>query len=249
MTLHFLGVAARAAVCLAGCGAAAHGATVTLQPAHDNTIFSESQNSNGTGRLYAGETSNGDVRRALFKFDLALSGIPAGALIDSVSLSLTQTKIGPGSSGVFELHPLLAAFGERSSFGLGAGGTAALGDATWGFRQYNFDPWSVAGGDFGSTSGTTTLGTSLTIYTFATAPGLVSDVQSWLNTPAANFGWLLKAANESSVNARELGSRESSLAEQPTLTINYTPAPEPGSLALLAGGAALLALRRGGRKG
>jgi hypothetical protein len=239
--------AACAAVFLACCGAAAQGVTLSLQPSHDNSIFSESENSNAVGPLYAGETVAGTVRRALLQFDLANSGIPTGALITSVSLSLTETKSGPGVSALFELHPLLAAWGEGTSDGIGRGAPATMGDATWSFRLYNSALWTTAGGDFGSVSGTGTIGTTLSTYTFASQPGMVSDVQGWLATPASNFGWLLKAADESTANAHELGSRESSPGKQPTLTINYTPAPEPGSLALLGSGAALLALRRRAR--
>ena len=225
-----------------GPGSAAWGATISLNPTQDNSIFSEGNNSNALGSLYAGATPSLTVRRALLEFDIAGS-LPAGAVINSVLLSLTQTKIGPAGAATFELHPLLAAWGEGGSSGTGAGGAPTTGDATWNFRLYNTNSWSLPGGDFGSTSGTAAFGTSNGIYTFSSQPGLVADVQNWLNTPGTNFGWILRAADESPgvTTARELGSRENPPVQRPTLTVSYTAAPEPGALALL-GAAALGAI-------
>ena len=235
-----LGAALVAAVCVT----AAEGATVSLIPSQDNSIYSEGDNSNALGPLFTGETPNLTVRRALLEFNIATSGIPAGATINAVSLALTQTKIGPAGSATFELHPLLAAWGEGTSVGTGAGGSASAGDATWNFRLFNTNSWATPGGDFGATSGTTVFGTTNTTYMFLSQPGLVADVQNWLNSPGSNFGWILRAANESAVSARELGSRESSPGLRPTLTINYPAAPEPGSIALLGLGTVALARRR-----
>jgi len=62
----------------------------------------------------------------------------------------------------------------------------------------------------------------------------VADVQNWLDAPASNFGWILRAANESTQsNAREFASGESATIRQRlTLLIDYTAVPEPGSLTL-----------------
>ena len=240
----FLPLLLAATALSAGLGTTAKGATVSLIPSQDNSIYSEGNSSNALGPLYAGETPSLLVRRALLEFNIAASGIPTGSLINSVSLALTQTKIGPAGSATFELHPLLAAWGEGTSVGTGAGGSASAGDATWNFRLFNTNSWATPGGDFGATSGTTVFGTTNTTYTFASQAGLVTDVQNWLNSPGSNFGWVLRAANEAAVSARELGSRESSPSLQPTLTINYTAAPEPGSLGLLGVGALALARRR-----
>ena len=222
----------------------AQGAAISINPTQDNSIYSESDASNGQGSLYTGKTASPGIRRALLQFDIAGSGIPSGSVIDSVSLALTQTKIGPAGSATFELHPLLAAWGEGTSSGTGSGGLATAGDATWNYRLFNTASWTSAGGDFGSTSGTATFGTSNTVYTFSSQSGLVTDVQNWLDTPGSNFGWILQASDEASTTARELGSRESAPSNRPTLTINYTPTPEPGSLVLLGVGTLVLSARR-----
>jgi hypothetical protein len=219
-------------------GAAAHGATVNLTPSQDTTIISENDNSNALGALFAGETATGNLRRALLQFDVA-SAIPSGATITSVSLSITQVKIGPGSAGTFELLPLGAAWGEGTSAGSGSGSPATPGDATWNFRIYDSDLWDNPGGDFGEASGSAFLAIDNATYTFNSQPGMVNDVQTWLNFPSQNFGWILRAADESpgQTSAREFLSRESQTG-RPLLSITYSSAavPEPGSLLLLAAG-------------
>ncbi len=233
-----------ATMAVAGWCSTAGGAVIVIHPSQDNSIYSESNSSNALGGLFAGETQDQALRRALLKFSIAGSGIPAGATITSVSLGLTQTKIGPGTSATFELHRLSSAWGEGTSSGTGSGGLATAGDATWNYRLYSTSLWTSPGGDFGSTSGTATIGTTVpSLYTFASQSGMVADVQSWLNSPGSNFGWILRAADESPgiTTAREFGSRES-LGQEPALTVNFI-VPEPGTLGLLGTGVSGLLLR------
>ncbi len=231
-----------ALVAAAGCTIAAHGAVVSLVPTLDNSIYSESDNSNALGGLFTGRTAGGAIRRALLEFDIA-SGVPAGATIDSVVLTLSQVKIGPAGSAVFELRPVIAAWGEGTSSGSGTGGTATPGDATWNSRLFGTSTWTTAGGDFSATVATTTFGTSIATYSFASTSGMVSNVQNWLSSPSTNFGWLIKTDNETVVSARELGSSESAPAAQPTLTVTYT-VPEPGTATLLGLAALFAGTRR-----
>ena len=168
----------------------------------------------------------------MVQFDI-LGNVPAGAVINSVSLSFVQTKIGPGATASFELHKLTKNWGEGSVAGLGQGLAAGAGDATWNSAANGVTSWTAAGGDFGGVSGTTVFGTTLTTYTFASTAALIADVQNWLNSPATNFGWLVKAGDEVTVNARELGSREGPTNQKPSLVINYTVVPEPASAGLL----------------
>lgn len=210
--------------------------TIQITPSQDNSIYSESDNSNALGNLFAGRTPTSNIRRALMMFDIA-DNIPAGATINSVTLDITETKIGPAGAGSFELHPLSTGWGEGTSSGIGTGGSPTTNDATWNFRLYNSSTWTTAGADFAATaSGSQAIGTSLGTYTFLSQSGMVSDVQQWLNSSSTNHGWLLKAADDSTgISAREFGSRES--GTPPTLTVSFTPVPEPGSIALLLAGA------------
>ncbi len=229
-----------AVACLLGC--TTNAAVVSLIPTLDNSIYSESNNSNALGGLFMGLTNGGATRRALLEFDIAGS-IPSGSTIDSVVLTLSQIKIGPAGSTVFDLHPVLAEWGEGTSSGTGSGGAATPGDATWNFRLFSTTAWTTAGGDFSAAVASTNFGTSITTYSFASTSGMVSNVQAWLNSPATNFGWLMKASTEAGTSARELGSGESAVADRPTLTVTYT-VPEPGTVGLLGLVALIASTRR-----
>ncbi len=229
-----------AAVCSLGLFTSfVHGEIVAIIPSIDNSIFSENSNSNALGSLFAGRNSqvSPGIRRSLLQFDIAGS-IPAGSIINSVSLGLFQLGRGAGATiETFQLHPLLSSWGEGTSSASGGSGTAAtIGDATWNHRFFSTDPWINPGGDWGPVSGSATIGTTInTLYTFASQPGLVADVQNWLDSPAANFGWMLRATSESTLsNSREFASSENAnVAQRPTILINYTAVPEPGSMLLL----------------
>lgn len=220
-------------------------ADIVLNPNQDNSIYSENDNSNGAGPLFSGRTNTSPavvLRRALVAFDL--TGIPSGSTVDSVTFSLTQVKSRAATAEIYGLHRVSAAWGEGTSSGIGQGAAPTPGDATWNFRQFSTTTplsWTTPGGDFAATSGIATIGTANNTYSFSSQLGLVADVQNWVNTPASNFGWILMPENETdNRDAREFGSRESALNQRPTLTVNFTAVPEPGSLVLL-GAVALVA--------
>src|SRR5262245_34839569 len=75
--------------------------TKTLFAVDDNSIFENTDNSNGAGQyLFSGQAGlAAGIRRALIKFDVA-GQIPAGSTINSVSLTLHVSKVRPGS-GVY----------------------------------------------------------------------------------------------------------------------------------------------------
>jgi hypothetical protein len=219
-------------------------ATVTLTPVADNSIYSDQpSNSNGAGtEIFTGNNARGQPRRALMRFDVAGS-VPAGSTINSVSLRLFLVGTASGPSNV-SLSRVTASWGESTSSGRGDGGPAKGGDATWTFRAYNSSFWSLAGGDFASTtSASTMVNGSGQSYTFASTPKLVSDVQGWLSAPTGNFGWILIGNESVTKIAKAFSSRESTVASQrPALTITYTPVPEPACAAWLVG--MLVLLRR-----
>jgi hypothetical protein len=194
--------------------------------------------------MFAGRTDGGNIRRAILAFDL--SSIPAGAVVTDVTLRLVCTKTTAGPA-LNTLHRLLADWGEANSsggFSGGAGGIAAPGDATWIFRFYGTpsSAWGSPGGDFaGAVSGSATVGGTGS-YTF-TGAGMLADVQSWLASPAGNFGWLVRGDESTFHTAKRFGTREyPSASGRPLLTVTYS-IPAPGAAALL-GLAAFPAIRR-----
>lgn len=61
-------------------------------------------------------------------------------------------------------------------------------------------------------------------YTWDSAPQMVSDVQSWLNDPTGNFGWLLIGDETDASTAKRFDTREALLEEnRPVLVIEFTP--------------------------
>ena len=210
-------------------------ATLELAPSKDNTLFENPTGSlsSGIGELFAGRTGNRAdtlVRRGLMAFDL--SAIPAGATVSQVSLDLAISLSAPGSNSTdMSLHKLMADWGEGTSRGLGAGGAggpATNGDATWLHRSFASSTWSTPGGDFeAAASGTASVGTTGTTATWSTA-GMVADVQSWVDTPSSNFGWILIGDESTIQNARRFNSKDRG-GTAPKLTVTYS---EPATLSV-----------------
>jgi hypothetical protein len=200
--------------------------TVALNPAADTTIFEENGNASdakGPG-IFAGRIVVGAIRRAFLRFDVA-GAVPAGSTVSSAELRLSLTRSNSGSVSA-SLHRVSGAWGEGTSNAGdpgGKGAPATAGDATWTQRVYPATPWTVPGGDAALTaSGTTLIGSSLTDYIFTTTPAMAADVQGWLDQPATNFGWQLRADETRTPTAKRFGSRENaSPALQPVLLVTY----------------------------
>jgi len=218
-------------------GSAAHAATVTLQPSADTTIYqgtdpvsleSFEDNSCGGGPdAFSGVTNDGFIRRALLHFDVAGS-IPAGAVIQGVTLAIDVNRSGDNQDATMTLHPLQHLWGEGINDcspirGGGQGIDAAVGDATWLDALFQQAPWASPGADFGAASASAAIGTR-GVYTWdsATNPAMVADVQGWLDLPALNFGWVLVGDEGRTSTTRRFNTREGS--SPPTLTIDFTAA-------------------------
>lgn len=197
--------------------------TVDLGASKDNTLIQTPVgNSNGAGdRIYVGRVGalgGGTRRRGLLAFDV--SSIPTGSTIDAVTLRLEMAQTNDLSARTVTLHRLSADWGEAGSTGLGSGGPALPGDATWLFRFFSSLAWTTAGGDFAAGASASQSVADIGPYVW-TGAGLVADVQSWVDNPASNFGWLLKDPETATTTARKYYSREG--FTPPKLTIDYTP--------------------------
>ena len=187
---------------------------------------------------------------ALMQFDIS-GNVPSGATILSVQLGLTFTAAAgsggtPGSGDstprLLDLRRMTTDWAEGTSgagntgfSGSGMGFTASNGEATWSNRVHPSTPWSTAGGggdSVGSISASAVVGNPNTnaLFTWGSTADMVADVQLWLDTPAQNFGWILKANNENETQSlRAFFTRNSANADfRPSLTITYVP--EPGTL-------------------
>lgn len=240
------------------CVTSAHAASQihVFKPTRDATIFEdEPAVASGAGdRLFAGVTANGLARRALLFFDL--SGIPAGSQVVSAELALVADRA-VGADNPMSLHRLLADWGEGLSNGgaVGSGAGAGAGDVTWTFRFFADETrkWASEGGDFEPVpSATAVVGTIGTYrWTSTDSPGLLADVQSWIDAPESNLGWLL-IGDEGSPDrsAKRFFSREYLVpSDRPYLRVEVVPVPEPSALAMLGIGAGLVGVWGRRRRG
>ena len=206
-----------------------------LPPVKDNTLYQDVNGtlSNGAGEhFFAGTTGTSFLRRGVIAFDIA-GNIPAGSTVSAVTLRLhmSRTNFTAGPETI-ELHRLLADWGEATSDATGneGGGAAAIaGDATWVHRFFNTDNWATPGGDFSSTvSGVQTVA-GIGDYTWTSAQ-MVLDVQSWLDDPSTDFGWLILGNETTTTTTKRFDTKETTNpANRPVLIIDYhlQPANNP----------------------
>jgi spore coat protein A len=205
---------------------------VNINPSKDNTLYeyvpADGDLSNALGdHFFTGETAMSELRRGVIAFDIA-GNVPAGSTITSVTLSLNMSRTPSGTARTVELHRLLADWGEGTSQASGEegiGAPATPNDATWRHRFFDTIFWTTEGGDFSATVSASQSVGAIGSYTWSSAQ-MAADVQSWLDNPAINFGWLVRGDESGSATAKRFDTRES--ASPPVLTIQYTaPTPSP----------------------
>ena len=236
MTSKTLRAAAFAAAIGLTCTGLASANIINITPSKDNTLYeydaAEGDHSNGAGfHFFAGENGMGELRRGVLAFDVAGS-IPPGSTITAVSLSMNMSMT-PAGAVTVELHKLLADWGEGTShapMGEGDGAPATPNDATWRHRFFDSVFWTTQGGDFSPTVSASQSVGGTGQYTWSSAQ-MVADVQSWLDNPASNFGWLVLGDETGIATAKRFDTRES--ASPPMLTIEFirgprvAPSPRP----------------------
>ena len=210
--------------------------TISLMPSKDNTLYEfdpkEGDVSNARGiYFFTGETVMGELRRGVLAFDIAGS-IPPGSTITDVTLSLNCSRVFNDTPRTVELHNLLADWGEGTSDAPGEegdGAPATTNDATWRHRFFDTIFWAMEGGDFSAIVSASQSVGPVGFYTWNSTQ-MVSDVQSWLDNPSSNFGWLVLGDESTLGTPKRFDTRES--ASPPVLTIEYiraqpTPRPRP----------------------
>jgi hypothetical protein len=205
--------------------------SVSLPALKDNTLYEDEGDmgtlSNGAGQhMFVGTTNfPGLLRRALIAFDIA-GNIPAGSTIQSVTLTLNMSRTMGGAIAI-DLRAATQDWGEGTSVasaGEGSGAPAMPGDATWVHTFFDTQFWNAQGGDFVGTSSATSMVDQPAAYSWS-GPGMVTDVQGWLDQPSTNFGWGLIATNfeHLEMTAKRFDTRENSDPTlQPVLVVSFT---------------------------
>ena len=202
---------------------------VLIAPAKDNTLYSDLAGlvSNGAGPHFivgnAGLNTPNTTRRGLIAFDIA-GNVPPGATIDSVDLTLhmSRTVAGPESLAI---HRVLKDWGEGASNAGSPGGMGAAsqrGDATWIHTSFDTGFWQSAGGDFQATSSAARIVDDIGFYTWPSTARVVEDVQSWLDVPEANSGWVIIGDETTNFTTKRFDTRENpNSASRPVLTVRF----------------------------
>lgn len=201
--------------------------TVELNPVKDNTLY-ETDNgelSNGAGEfLFFGQTgtsASNKLRRAVLAFDIA-GTLPAGAMVKSATLSITVSRVNATDPLTTNLHRMGADWGEGASDAPGqegAGAQSETDDATWLHSFFSGTTWATPGGDFATpVSSTVDIGGTGT-YVFE---GLGAEVQSMLEIPDENWGWIIIGDETVANGAKRIDGRSSS-GMLPVLTVTYDP--------------------------
>lgn len=198
--------------------------TKTLEPAKDNTIFSDTNfiKSNGSGDfIFAGLTDDSLLRRALIQFNL--SSIPQSATIDSAILTLSVSK-SIFADAEASLYKLSSDWGEGNSDAPGQegkGDVALTGDATWWDTFYEETAWTNAGGDFVDIATAVSPVPNSGSFDFKSAQ-LNTDINNWLAAPEGNFGWIILTDETQLKTAKRFYSREfDDKTKRPKLTLYY----------------------------
>jgi len=210
---------------------------VGLAAVSDNFISEEyPDNTCGGGdSLKVGVDENGNELRSLLKFDV--SSIPAGAHITYVGLRLyLESKTGSGA-GDLKLHPLTHDWSEGAKACSGNGIHATQSDeSTWSDASYSSTSWPTPGGSFSPTESSARFSGAFahaSVFHYwrqrnmEATPPLIEDVQRWIDQPASNYGWILKADvfkrnTLPSHSVWQYASSESQITSQmPRLLIEY----------------------------
>jgi hypothetical protein len=157
----------------------------------------------------------GDTQRGYIKFDL--SGIPAGTVIREATLwlySYDTTKM-TGSTGYYAAHRLTRSWGEMTM--------------NWNLADVGVS-WTTPGGDYEATAD------ALSPKNPNKVPqwyqwDLTTRAQQWINNSAGNYGWLIRAQNETSHIQDQFYQSDTAAAQyRPKLIISDLPDPVAGDI-------------------
>jgi hypothetical protein len=200
--------------------------TKKLQPSKDTNLIESPKgllgNSEGA-TIFVGRTGQpeGSKRRGLIAFDPA--EIPRRSRILSVTLTMTVQMSAGEQPSIINLYRVTRSWKEGPSLAQGGrGAEAQAGDATWIHSVYPGGRWARPGGDYVRTASARTEVAGPGVYTWNSTPKLVADVQSWVNSPTRNFGWILIGDESKGATAKVFHSSESTdETTRPQLTIIF----------------------------
>jgi hypothetical protein len=210
----------------------------TLVPVADTGLYEIAPTNNLGGSLAVpvGVHSGGERSRYVVRFDPG-SSLPLGAVVTGAELRIQVTAASTPSAD-YNVRRVLRDWAEDNKGG-NNGAPASTGETSWLARFHPSTVWASPGGSNGidyaeSASATVTLGDAGSTNLIS-SPGLAADVQLWLDQPGTNFGWMLRAVDESATQiVRRIASRET-VTNSPVLKVSYRVGPVLHSAAVSNG--------------
>lgn len=173
--------------------------------------------SNGAGyTLYVGTNGTGSPRRSLLQFDF--STLPPGAVVTAATLTLTVDREPNASNQLLSLHVVTSPWttGTSNSDVIGTPGQGApvtANDTTWFYASWPKTTWQTPGGDFRPAVVASTwvgpMGPNFSPlpYTWS-GQGMINSINTWIQRPASNFGWLMSGNETQTQSVKRFISRE-----------------------------------------
>ena len=239
--VQFLAAASAASMLLAG---SLHADVISFRDGEngytgtiDTTIFASqpTNNNNASGNMFVGVQTTGNLtgpNQILIKYTNLFGNAPGqievGSTINSATLTFSRQF---GFVDQLKIYDLTWDFEPN------------LTTVTWDNAGTTANDGIVIGTDTAATAtdGPKTLSSTIPTATF----DVTASLQAWVANPAGNLGWALINDHASQSNTSIGSSDNATMSLRPILTIDYTPIPEPASLAVVGlGGLMLLARRR-----
>jgi hypothetical protein len=227
--------------CLSGARSAFAGNQVLT--ASDDTFINAGNPNNNNGAslsFFTGTDGRNGVMRGLLRFGLPAS-LRGRVTITGVQLVMTIQALGDGTAGTAATESLQAVtqpwiqgngFGNTvMAYTVGQACAGSIVGATW--NQSNCaagTTWSTPGGTVAPTVSGQADTTGVPIggqvtWSSVANPGMIADVQSWIDDPSTNDGWRISSSTEGKgTQAQRFVSTESG-ASGPTLSIAYDCKP------------------------
>lgn len=201
-------------------------ATVVTYTATDANILSMvSPNVNVHNSDY---TSIGDSLTSWFLLKFGGISVPVGSIVNSATISVYGNTWDPNLEQV-EIRRVTRDWNP----GTGMWTQAQEGEVTGAWAKYLVDPWQVAGA-LGATDSAASVD-PIVIWPEAWGwqnHNVTASTQALVNS-GVNYGWVFHSVN---AYPNPFGVIRFVDGVYPTLTVDYTAVPEPGSLLAMAGG-------------
>jgi len=204
--------------------------TRQIESSKDATLIEDPKGAlaNSEGEtIFVGRTGQPELskRRGLIGFDFT-GAIPPRSRIVSVTLTMTVELAANGDQpSTLNMYRVTRSWKESASVAQGGRGAATVaGDPTWIHSVYPNQRWARAGGDYVRAASGKAEVRGQGVYTWNSTPKLVADVQSWVNSPSRNFGWIIIGDESKAATAKVFHSSEHADAPtRPQLTVVFRP--------------------------